>query len=388
MGNGIRLGNQIINQNGAPSINENTLANRPAAGQVGRLFVDTTNNLLYRDNGSSWDLVGASAPATPSLQSVCTVGNTYTGDATFQSVNIGRGTNSISTNTNVGANSGVYALGTSNNVSVGYGAIGGVSSGGSNNVAVGYFAGNRATQSNNVFIGSNAGTWTTGLGNTLVGYGADTGSSSYPNNFGSNSTIIGGGSIGSSINSYTSYNSFIGYGTASGYSGNGSNGVNTVIGALVSVSSTPTMQNNLILGDNLGIHFRTFASGNTCIASSVTSDNGIHALQVSGGINATTLSATGTTFSSNLSVSSPSSANFFYVYAGFGGNTFTFPTALNNNNIYVIKNYSSFSLTINPYSGQNLVDQYAFSTSTSYTLMSGQAVGYIADGNSKFYRIW
>lgn len=34
-----------------------TLANRPAAGTAGRLFYDSTNSILYRDNGSSWDNV-------------------------------------------------------------------------------------------------------------------------------------------------------------------------------------------------------------------------------------------------------------------------------------------------------------------------------------------
>ncbi len=34
-----------------------TLANRPAAGTAGRLFYDTTNSILYRDNGSTWDSV-------------------------------------------------------------------------------------------------------------------------------------------------------------------------------------------------------------------------------------------------------------------------------------------------------------------------------------------
>lgn len=33
------------------------LASRPAAGTEGRLFYDTTNAVLYRDNGSSWDSV-------------------------------------------------------------------------------------------------------------------------------------------------------------------------------------------------------------------------------------------------------------------------------------------------------------------------------------------
>lgn len=65
----------VLNQYGSPSLNSNTIANRPAFGQVGRLFVDTTNNVIYRDTGSSWVLVGG-AGSTPNLQAVTGVGNT------------------------------------------------------------------------------------------------------------------------------------------------------------------------------------------------------------------------------------------------------------------------------------------------------------------------
>jgi len=67
----------VLNQFGSPSINSNTFANRPAAGQVGRLFVDTTNNIIQRDTGSGWVTVSGSG-ATPNLQAVTGVGNTST----------------------------------------------------------------------------------------------------------------------------------------------------------------------------------------------------------------------------------------------------------------------------------------------------------------------
>jgi hypothetical protein len=47
----------ILNQLGSPSINSNTFANRPAAGQTGRLFVSTDTFEIYRDNGTTWDLI-------------------------------------------------------------------------------------------------------------------------------------------------------------------------------------------------------------------------------------------------------------------------------------------------------------------------------------------
>ena len=42
-------------------------ASRPAAGQTGRLFYATDTNVLYRDNGSSWDTV--MPQGTPALWS-------------------------------------------------------------------------------------------------------------------------------------------------------------------------------------------------------------------------------------------------------------------------------------------------------------------------------
>ena len=55
----------ILNQFGSPSINSNTFANRPAAGQTGRLFVSTDTFEIYRDNGTTWDLIGG--PGTSSI---------------------------------------------------------------------------------------------------------------------------------------------------------------------------------------------------------------------------------------------------------------------------------------------------------------------------------
>jgi len=66
-----------LNQFGSPSLNSNTIANRPAAGQPGRLFVSTDTLVLYRDNGSSWQVVSATG-ATQNLEQTTTNGNTTT----------------------------------------------------------------------------------------------------------------------------------------------------------------------------------------------------------------------------------------------------------------------------------------------------------------------
>jgi hypothetical protein len=67
----------VLNQFGSPSINSNTLANRPTFGQPGRLFVSTDTLAIYRDTGSAWtNLTGGGS--TPNLEAVTTIGNTST----------------------------------------------------------------------------------------------------------------------------------------------------------------------------------------------------------------------------------------------------------------------------------------------------------------------
>lgn len=48
-----------------------TFANRPAAGQTGRLFYATDLRILYRDNGATWDIIAAQPTS-----------GSYTGDDT------------------------------------------------------------------------------------------------------------------------------------------------------------------------------------------------------------------------------------------------------------------------------------------------------------------
>lgn len=52
--------NVLLNAGGVPEILSGITAARPAAGtgEIGRLFLDTTTNTFYRDNGASWDALG------------------------------------------------------------------------------------------------------------------------------------------------------------------------------------------------------------------------------------------------------------------------------------------------------------------------------------------
>lgn len=44
--------------NDAVDVPQNTLANRPAAGTAGRYYFATDENILYRDNGATWKVIG------------------------------------------------------------------------------------------------------------------------------------------------------------------------------------------------------------------------------------------------------------------------------------------------------------------------------------------
>jgi hypothetical protein len=65
----------VLNQFGSPSINSNTIANRPAFGQPGRLFVSTDTLAIYRDTGSAWDNLTAGGGTIGTLQQVTTLGS-------------------------------------------------------------------------------------------------------------------------------------------------------------------------------------------------------------------------------------------------------------------------------------------------------------------------
>jgi hypothetical protein len=47
----------ILNQKQSPALYSDILANRPAAGYLGRLFISTDTLDIYRDNGTTWDLI-------------------------------------------------------------------------------------------------------------------------------------------------------------------------------------------------------------------------------------------------------------------------------------------------------------------------------------------
>lgn len=49
----------VANISGAPSIEEDTHAARPAAGSEGAIYIETDTRGIFRDNGASWDQIGS-----------------------------------------------------------------------------------------------------------------------------------------------------------------------------------------------------------------------------------------------------------------------------------------------------------------------------------------
>jgi len=54
----------ILNQRQTPAFYADVLANRPAAGFIGRIFVSTNTFEFYRDNGTGWDIIGGPGAGT------------------------------------------------------------------------------------------------------------------------------------------------------------------------------------------------------------------------------------------------------------------------------------------------------------------------------------
>lgn len=82
----------LLNAGNTPSVSADILANRPAPGVAGRLFVDTTNNLLQRDTGSAWVNIGPPQGVYVLDKSVVTATYTTTAGGPLMSVTIPGGT--------------------------------------------------------------------------------------------------------------------------------------------------------------------------------------------------------------------------------------------------------------------------------------------------------
>lgn len=82
---GIDIVSGVINYGGVPSAGAGLLANRPAAGVVGRLFIGTDTSALYRDTGTAWVTIsaGISGTAATGQATFWTSASTISGDNAF-----------------------------------------------------------------------------------------------------------------------------------------------------------------------------------------------------------------------------------------------------------------------------------------------------------------
>jgi len=92
----------ILNQKGTPMFNSDTLANRPAAGIVGRIFIAIDSPFgIYRDTGSAWDQISGAS--------------TFSGSLATGQVAFGSATNTIAGSNNLFWNNTNANLGIGNN---------------------------------------------------------------------------------------------------------------------------------------------------------------------------------------------------------------------------------------------------------------------------------
>lgn len=89
---GYGITDALNNTSGITTFSAGNTAGRPAAGTAGRLYVDTQALTLYRDNGSSWDIIG-SAGAGGSLTGITAgtglSGGGSSGNVTLSMPNVG-----------------------------------------------------------------------------------------------------------------------------------------------------------------------------------------------------------------------------------------------------------------------------------------------------------
>jgi len=117
-----RIDLDILNQKQTPAFYASSLATRPAASFVGRIFIDSDNPStgLYRDTGTAWvQIADPGAGTTGTLQQVTTNGNSTTTGITITTNGLGIGTtipgsNRLDIHNSSGINATFNGTGTSN----------------------------------------------------------------------------------------------------------------------------------------------------------------------------------------------------------------------------------------------------------------------------------
>ena len=94
MSSNIEVKLDVLNQLASPALYAAALANRPAAGFVGRLFIDSDSPStgVYRDTGTTWVQLSTGASSSANLQAVTTIGNTTNTGIAISANGLGIGT--------------------------------------------------------------------------------------------------------------------------------------------------------------------------------------------------------------------------------------------------------------------------------------------------------
>lgn len=84
----LRVDYSVLNQRETPSLFADVFSNRPAFGFNGRLFISIDTKQIFRDYGTSWELIADAGSGSSNLQQVCTNGNFTTTDIDMLSGNL------------------------------------------------------------------------------------------------------------------------------------------------------------------------------------------------------------------------------------------------------------------------------------------------------------
>ena len=76
-----------------------------------------------------------------------------------------------------------------------------------------------------------------------------------------------------------------------------------------------------------------------------------------------------------------------FFYNGASAGTWTLPNPSGTNQMFWIKNASSFSITLNAYSGTSIIDNASVGVS-SITILAGATALIQQDGNIKSYQLY
>ena len=421
----LQFSSGVLNQLGAPAIYEDLIANRPAAGYKGRVFIGTDNFNIYRDNGTTWNQLGGSASGT--VTSIIGTANqviasSSTGSVTLslpQSINISNsptftgltlsglsaagvvvnngsgviataaGTGflkmaagvisfdnsayitlaSLSANTPLSYNSGTgaFSIQVANTSQNGYITSTDWNTFNGKQATIAAGTGVSISGGNTINIGQAVGT---GNSPTFAGLNLTSGGQTSPGTIvstnGDNSALLfqSGGSVGyvSSINIRGGYN---GSGQAGGYINFATQSVERMRvheAGYILIGSTSNHSS-----EALQVTGTSYFTGNlTCTATGTFS----------------TISVAGYTYTTSTTIT----GGYFIVYGsgGSAGQTLTFPAASGTNQQLFFKNVSSNTVTLSRAGSDNLfLIGTSVGVSTTVLAVGGQA-GFVSDGNNKW----